>query len=117
MERRRSPRLPVQLDVEARSDGQSMKGMTVNLSLTGACILLQGAPAEFGTIELTITFPIDVDGAVEEFRVDFPGVVVRTEPTDSRTVVAVMFQKLPVESEWALSKFILAQFKTSSESA
>ena len=117
MERRRSPRLPVQLSVEARSDDQSMEGVTVNLSLTGACILLKGAPSEFGTIELTITFPIEVEGEVEEFQVNFPGVVVRTEPTDSRTVVAVMFQKLPVESEWALSKFILAQSKSSSESA
>ena len=117
MERRRSPRLPVQLHVEARSDDQSMNGITVNLSLTGACILLEGAPAEFGTIELTITFPLEVEGTTEKFEVEFPGVVVRTEPTDSRTVVAVMFQKLPVESEWALSKFILAQFDSSAQGA
>jgi len=31
--------------------------------------------------------------------------------------VAVMFQKLPVESEWALSKFILAQFDSSAQGA
>ena len=36
-----------------------------------------------------------------------PGVVVRAEEAETRSVIAVMFQHLPLESEWALSKYIL----------
>ena len=110
MERRRSPRLPVKVELVAHIDGQTVPGMTVNLSLTGACALVEGEPKEFSQIELVLKLPIQVEEEEELFEVEFPGVVVRAEPTDSRTIVAVMFQRLPVESEWALSKFLLNQF-------
>ena len=110
MERRRSPRLPVQVEVEARCEGEVSAGITVNLSLTGACALMEGDPKEFSQIELSLKLPIQVEDDEEVFEVNFPGVIVRAEPTDSRTIVAVMFQRLPVESEWALSKFLLNQF-------
>ncbi len=108
MERRRSPRLPIQLELKARSGEVEMEGFTINLSLTGACILVNAAPRDFDSIEFTCSLPIDVEGKMEIFEVTFPGVVVRAEPTDSRTIVAIMFQKTPIEAEWALSKFLLA---------
>ena len=110
MERRRSPRLPVRVDLIARIEGKVSAGITVNLSLTGACALVEGEPKEFSQIELVLKLPIQVEDEEEIFEVEFPGVIVRAEPTDSRTIVAVMFQRLPVESEWALSKFLLTQF-------
>ena len=107
MERRRSPRMNVRLPLNVVSEGVSLTGTTVNLSVTGACVLVNGHLEEFSSVALSLELHVPVEEKLEVFDVTLPGVVVRAETAEDRAVIAVMFQHLPLESEWALSKFIL----------
>ena len=81
-DRRRSPRLPVTLPVRAGTDTREVSGLSINLSLGGAYLLLNGGPSELDAITLELTLPVLVDEETgpEEFEITCHGVVVRVEP-------------------------------------
>ena len=111
-ERRRYPRFSIEWPVVVHAGDTVIPGQTVNLSLVGAYVLLEGSVGEFSDITLRVALPVTLaDASVESFTIELPGVVVREENAGPRHAAAFMFTEVPVESEWVLAKFLLNQIE------
>lgn len=100
IERRESPRVPVQLPVTLRHNGCLLPAQTVNISCGGMCLAASSA-------EIVIKGPIEIilDLTATERDITLRGEVLRVNGQDS-SELAIQFVNRLAEGHSALQKFL-----------
>lgn len=110
-ERRKSPRVAVELPIEVEGGPAEATGRTLNISENGIYFEVPHFIEPLTKIRMELYVPSGSDSNKEGIRFGFDGVVVRVEPEDPSEHpgpfrVAVFFTKVPERSMTALKAFI-----------
>ncbi|MCK4538441.1 MAG: PilZ domain-containing protein [Candidatus Krumholzibacteria bacterium] len=109
-ERRKSPRVDVELPIILEGADGEVRGKTLNISASGIYFELSKYIEPMTKLRMGLAIPLATENGKEGI-VQFDGIVVRTEPeTESEETkvykMAVFFTKVPDSSMGILSKFI-----------
>lgn len=110
--RRRAPRFPVHVPVEVVSPRGELRAWSVNLSLTGVYCLMEKPARELERVIIRMALPITMPDTrrVEKQLVEIEATVLRTEETGDRQAAAFLFDKVPLEAEWVVGRYLLESF-------
>ncbi len=109
-ERRKSPRVGVELPITLEGSSGEVRGRTLNISSSGIYFELSRYIEPMTKLRMGLAIPISTEDGAEGI-VQFDGIIVRTEPeTESDEVtayrMAVFFTDVPDSSKDILTRFI-----------
>jgi c-di-GMP-binding flagellar brake protein YcgR len=104
-ERRRYPRIETSIPMNLMADKRNVKAETINLSMSGACCLVNRPIAMMTSLEIVLMLP--EEGAPDDvIYVECEGIVVRNEKTETGYHLSIFFNAIAKNEKRKLAAYI-----------